>query len=144
MSVLKIFSSGKSIPISSILDPTLQIRSTCDLVYQSARHVQVDEENVARAALEFKSTNFEVLRNGVKWDACGWHYNLDAESCGPLTCQYVFVMDALNFCFWPCPNLEYDTLAISLKSALENDPHIFSARRLATLSHVGNDILRNV
>ena len=33
----------------------------------------------------------------VKWDFEGIHY----FDNGPLTVQYLFVLDALNFCFWP-------------------------------------------
>lgn len=48
-------------------------------------HVQASEKHVA----------------SVEWDAEGWHYCDDAKTGGPLTAQYVFVLDALNFCFWP-------------------------------------------
>lgn len=34
---------------------------------------------------------------------------------GGLTAQYILVLDALNFCFWPQPDLEYDNLAKGLK-----------------------------
>ena len=54
----------------------------------------------------------------IQWDSSGWHYSADASSGGPLTAQYVFVMDALNFCFWPCEGLEYDTLAMGLKKVI--------------------------
>ena len=37
----------------------------------------------------------------VTWDSGDFHYFGDVAQDGPLTCQYVFVMDALNFCFWP-------------------------------------------
>lgn len=33
----------------------------------------------------------------VDWDFEGIHY----FDNGPLTVQYLFVLDALNFCFWP-------------------------------------------
>ena len=33
----------------------------------------------------------------VKWDFEGIHY----FDNGPLTVQYLLVLDALNFCFWP-------------------------------------------
>lgn len=33
----------------------------------------------------------------VNWDFEGIHY----FDNGPLTVQYLFVLDALNFCFWP-------------------------------------------
>jgi hypothetical protein len=69
----------------------------------------------------------------VDWDAEGWHYCLDAPN-GPLTCQYIFVLDALNFCFWPTPQLEYDHLAKNLKRVLENNSTAFSASSLATIT----------
>lgn len=37
----------------------------------------------------------------VTWDSGDFHYFADVATDGPLTCQYVFVLDALNFCFWP-------------------------------------------
>lgn len=33
----------------------------------------------------------------VEWDFEGIHF----FDNGPLTVQYLFVLDALNFCFWP-------------------------------------------
>ena len=33
----------------------------------------------------------------VEWDFEGIHYS----DGGPLTVQYLLVLDALNFCFWP-------------------------------------------
>lgn len=33
----------------------------------------------------------------VEWDFEGIHYFDE----GPLTVQYLFVLDTLNFCFWP-------------------------------------------
>jgi hypothetical protein len=35
-----------------------------------------------------------------RWDEQGWHYNADAAEGGPLTAQYLLVLDALNWCFW--------------------------------------------
>lgn len=33
----------------------------------------------------------------IEWDFEGIHY----FDNGPLTVQYLFVLDTLNFCFWP-------------------------------------------
>ena len=35
---------------------------------------------------------------------------------GPLTVQYLLVIDTLNFCFWPEGGLEYEHLARGLKA----------------------------
>jgi hypothetical protein len=72
----------------------------------------------------------EIYKNGVAWDEDGWHYVEDAKEAGPLTCQNLFVVDALNFCFWPSPGLEYDSLAIGLRKVLEEDSTAFDASRL--------------
>jgi hypothetical protein len=45
-------------------------------------------------------------------------------------------MDALNFCFWPSPGFEYDTLAMSLKAVLEADETALNADKLATITEV--------
>ena len=37
----------------------------------------------------------------LEWNHGEVHYFADVETDGPWTCQYVFVLDALNFCFWP-------------------------------------------
>ena len=42
----------------------------------------------------------ESMKNSipkVEWDYEGIHY----FDNGPLSVQYLFVLDALNFCFWP-------------------------------------------
>jgi hypothetical protein len=66
----------------------------------------------------------------------GWHYNEDAVSYGPWTCQYIFVLDSLNFCFWEISGLEYDTLAIALRDAILSDSSCFSAERLSRITSV--------
>jgi hypothetical protein len=45
---------------------------------------------------------------------------------GPLTVQYLLVVDALNFCFWPDGELEYEHLAGGIK-----------VRRIATAAAAG-------
>lgn len=42
---------------------------------------------------------------------------------GPLTAQYLLVVDALNFCFWPDGELEYEHLAGGLKVGSKNSQH---------------------
>lgn len=54
----------------------------------------------------FHNEDLGALRKGVEWDEFEWHYTGDAGNRGVLTCQYIFVLDALNFCFWPTPGFE--------------------------------------
>lgn len=45
----------------------------------------------------------------VEWNFEGIHY----FDNGPLTVQYLFVLDALNFCFWP-GNVQVGLFKLSL------------------------------
>jgi len=117
-----------------VLNPMQQVRESCARVVAGATHVSIDEAAIDTYAASIQTTDGKVLMQGVEWDACGWHYDADAAAGGPMTCQYVFLMDALNFCFWPSEGLEYDTLALSLKHALEADSHAFDASNLANMT----------
>ena len=115
------------------MDPLSSIIESCEFVVANASSVTIKNEGLDNFLTETKETDLQGLRDGVEWDAEGWHYCQDIHDGGPLTCQYIFVMDALNFCFWPTPELEYDTLAMSLKDVLEKNADAFSAKRLATI-----------
>ena len=43
----------------------------------------------------------DTAMHHLKWDASEWHYTADATTGATLTIQYIFVLDAMNFCFWP-------------------------------------------
>jgi hypothetical protein len=108
------------------------VRATCSFVMQHAQSVHVVESAISELIFDsskFPSDVHDALSK-VQWDSCGWHFNGDASCCGDMTAQYILVLDALNFCFWPCPGLEYEHLAIGLKRVLEQDPTAFSAKKL--------------
>lgn len=56
---------------------------------------------------------------------------------GPLTVQYLLVVDALNFCFWPEEGLEYEHLAGGVKRSLLEDQNSLSAERLSVIDGAG-------
>lgn len=57
------------------------------------------------------------------------------------TCQYLLVVDALNFCFWPAPGLEYEHLAGGVKRALLADVNALDSGRLASIDGAGVQLL---
>lgn len=119
------------------LNPCKQVKESCFRVVNKLTHVKIVDSAIDKHAVSLSQTEKETLCNGVDWDACGWHYNADVNVQGPLTVQFIFVMDAMNFCFWPSKtNFEYDTLASSLKDVLEKDSTAFNADRLANISEV--------
>ncbi|KAL2531792.1 Queuosine salvage protein [Abeliophyllum distichum] len=102
-----------------------EVRSTSAWVASHASHVIVDSSGIEKVAGSMKDAIPKV-----EWDFEGIHY----FDNGPLTVQYLFVLDALNFCFWPDKDLSYDHLASGLKEALQNDKSAFDADKLQMYS----------
>lgn len=73
---------------------------------------------------------FFLFPNSPLWKDFEYHFFDEADE--ETTVQYILLMDALNFCFWPAPTLEYCHLAGGLKAALARDRHAFDAPRLAS------------
>ena len=114
-------------------NPCMQVKETCYIVSESASHVHINPTAIRQAAENIVNQREGFsLNSEIEWDSGGWHYT----DGGPRTCQYVFVMDALNFCFWPVPGLEYDVLAKSLKKVLEDDKDAFDAVKLSLITEV--------
>ena len=120
----------------SCVNPLRSVRETCGEVVSLSKHVSLIESAIETHATKLCESVIGDFTRDVEWDAHGWHYSADVQSKGPLTVQFIFVMDALNFCFWPSPGFEYDTLAVALKKVLEHDEHAFDADRLACISEV--------
>ncbi|KAG7386275.1 hypothetical protein PHYPSEUDO_000489 [Phytophthora pseudosyringae] len=117
------------------MDPTGLVRESTARVVQRAAHVSIDSAAVERLAVKLGDKLRRDEQGVVTWDSGDFHYFEDVEQDGPLTCQYVFVLDALNFCFWPTENMEYEHLARGLKMALLRDPHTLDAGNLATATN---------
>lgn len=107
------------------LNPLAAVRTTTAEVVRLARHVHIDPVALERLARELAAGR----RQPAGWDDV--HHFRDG---GPLTAQYLLVLDALNFCFWPAPEWNYNRLALALKGATEQDPGWLSADRLASLA----------
>lgn len=116
------------------------------MVAIQSTHVSIDSDALRQCSTSLQSkclinngslnqvqSNGTQMSIGIEWDSNQWHYCADADARGPLTAQYIFVLDALNFCFWPSEHFEYDVLAVSLKGVLERDPHAFDANRLCDI-----------
>ena len=74
------------------------------------------------AGLEKAVENIQGKIPKIEWDFEGIHY----FDNGPLTVQYLFVLDTLNFCFWPG----------ILSSLLGNLENLFIALHVCILAFV--------
>eukprot|EP01013_Petalomonas_cantuscygni_P031370 TRINITY_DN57570_c0_g1_i1.p1 TRINITY_DN57570_c0_g1~~TRINITY_DN57570_c0_g1_i1.p1 ORF type:complete len:420 (-),score=78.83 TRINITY_DN57570_c0_g1_i1:124-1383(-) len=69
--------------------------------------------------------------NPAVW-AAEYHFS-DSED-PERTALYVICLDAINFCFWPDPEWEYDTIARALKRAFLERPDAVTPAALAVMS----------
>ncbi|MCZ7573043.1 MAG: queuosine salvage family protein [Ardenticatenaceae bacterium] len=107
------------------INPLTAVRATTGAVVRLARHVHIDPLAVERVARELA----DHRRRPAGWDDV--HHFRDG---GPLTVQYLLVLDTLNFCFWPAPEWDYQRLALALKRATDQDPGWLDADRLSRLT----------
>lgn len=125
------------------MNPLNSVRESCERVASQSAFVSIDEAAIERHAARIGEHSIGDFYKDVEWDAQGWHYCADVPSRGPQTVQYIFVMDALNFCFWPSPGFEYDTLAISLKEVYERDVTALHVDSLTSMTEVPQLLDRN-
>eukprot|EP00808_Paulinella_micropora_P001096 g16979.t1 len=110
--------------------PLALVRRSCWELAEVAQSVHIDH-----AALQAELTQHTALYSRAALPP-NWaqSYHFQHAERPDLTAQYVLVLDALNFCFWPLEGYEYAELAGSLKSVLEKDPTAFDAKHLANMS----------
>ncbi|MBN1832507.1 MAG: queuosine salvage family protein [Deltaproteobacteria bacterium] len=115
-----------------------EVLETSRIVANKSVHVRIDE----RAVTELCKTWVEEGISVPPWDSVH-HFKGVPED----TIAYIFVLDALNFCFWPPPGrprweIEYESrrfsgyyaLSISLKRAIGSGIPIIKADFLANIT----------
>ena len=115
--------------------PVDAVRRTTLEVMKNAKHVQINDNEIDKFAQELIDNEQQKMFNDAIWDDEGWHYTQDVETKGSLTCQFLFVVDALNFCFWPTSNLEYEQLATGLRDTILKDNTAFDAEKLKVVTN---------
>ncbi len=120
--------------LSSRADP-LDVLKTTGYVVEHARSVKIHHDAIKRAADTLAEKRVEPP---------AWNYQLHYHDGTPRTVNYLFLLDALNFCFWGKPRWKvehegeqldgYWALAASLKRAAEENPRALDADFLAHIS----------
>ncbi|XP_073266640.1 uncharacterized protein [Populus alba] len=111
-----------------------QVKATAAFVANRSSHVVVDS-----AGLEKVVENIQDKIPKIEWDFEGIHY----FDSGPLTVQYLFVLDTLNFCFWPDKNLNYDDFGFGLKEAFGKMTNLYLMLTICKSSPVGFELERS-
>eukprot|EP01016_Furgasonia_blochmanni_P025180 TRINITY_DN2711_c0_g1_i5.p1 TRINITY_DN2711_c0_g1~~TRINITY_DN2711_c0_g1_i5.p1 ORF type:complete len:322 (+),score=59.18 TRINITY_DN2711_c0_g1_i5:69-1034(+) len=105
------------------------VRDTCSKVASKAKHVHLNEDALETYAQELLSKPDSLKYVG--WGENPFHKFADKKE--EMLVDYVFVLDTLNFCFWP-HWWEYEQLANSLKELIEKDNECFQPKNLLKLT----------
>ncbi|MES1911660.1 MAG: hypothetical protein MHM6MM_004059 [Cercozoa sp. M6MM] len=118
-----------------MVDPCGEVRRSCALVSSLSKSVIVDEaalrKDVEENSDEWQRWLHQLAPETLNW-AQDYHF-VDPENETD-TAQYVLVLDALNFCFWPLEGYEYEHLASSLTAVFRADRSAFAAENLAKVT----------
>eukprot|EP00293_Proteomonas_sulcata_P008609 CAMPEP_0184293150 /NCGR_PEP_ID=MMETSP1049-20130417/4696_1 /TAXON_ID=77928 /ORGANISM="Proteomonas sulcata, Strain CCMP704" /LENGTH=367 /DNA_ID=CAMNT_0026601083 /DNA_START=249 /DNA_END=1354 /DNA_ORIENTATION=- len=105
--------------------PMQRVRESTARISAKARDVTIDEEGIRVIASEMAKA--QEGSDSIGWDD-------DAHYVGPEeeTIQYLIVVDAINFCFWPSEGQwEYGNVTAALKESMQADPNALDASSLA-------------
>ncbi len=115
-------------------DP-LDVLKTTAYVVEHARSVKIHHDSIQRAADALVEKRVEPP---------AWNYDYHYFDGTSRTVNYLFLLDALNFCFWGRPRWKveytgkqldgYWALAASLKRAAEHNAHTLDAEYLARIA----------
>jgi hypothetical protein len=111
--------------------PLALVRSTCEFVASRARHVRLDSAALAVVAKHWRES--ALLSRQPPFDR---RLHFVDEHRLPLTVQYLFVLDSMNWSFWSDDGsaaFEYHNLAGGLKQSVERDASCLDAQRLASI-----------
>lgn len=88
-----------------------KVRSSASFITSCANHVSINQAHLENLAARIRSQSMKP----VPWKECSFHYT------GDDMLSYIFTIDSLNFCFWPCEGFEYEHLAENLKAIMLED-----------------------
>ena len=95
------------------------VRSSCSKVVSKAKHVTINDDLLNKFCDDLLKENSQG-KLFLEYSEYDCHLSLSEASAEDVI-TYTFILDSLNFCFWPCENFEYDNLARNIKKIYIND-----------------------
>ena len=102
------------------------VKKTCNLIYSESKHVKINEENMKKFCYDI-STN-KINKNFLEFNDCDFHKIKNQEPKAIV--NFVFILDTLNFCFWPQNNFEYENLSSNLGKISNKDHNLLEPKEL--------------
>ncbi len=101
------------------------VRDSCNLITKSSKYIKLNEKNLSKLVSEIPES---IPYSSFESFDCHLEPSKHPLS---LIIDYIFVLDSLNFCFWPS-DWEYDNLASSLKKLALKDKNCFKPKNMRT------------
>lgn len=111
-------------------NPCTYVKETSYRVLSKSKHVRLNSE----ATKKFVEDLFKGIKEKIEFPP--WsesHFKADSVNLETLI-RYIFVIDTLNYCFWPNPPFEYFDLAKNLHNTLVKNPKIFEVDSLVSIT----------
>ena len=116
-----------------MLNKSHRVRESCQRVVNQAGHVKINEEAVRKFASDLEQRLSSGALSIKKYQEYSCHLS-ESQEVENLV-NYCFVLDSLNFCFWPSTDgFEYDNLAQNVKNLSASKPECLQAQFLATVT----------
>ncbi|TNV73753.1 hypothetical protein FGO68_gene10301 [Halteria grandinella] len=129
--------SSQALPES--LNTCSLVRKTCQRVYSQMLKKEVPNIKLNESKIHdfIHHLSDKVSKDGVAFEPWA-KYHIDPNAY-PLEAvlSYTFVVDAMNFCFWPgnpAGNFEYEHMTKNLAKILHSNPECFSAEMLSAMT----------
>ena len=112
-------------------NPCSEVRRTTEQVQKSSKYVTINGDKITEYVDHIISKDY--LNKFTRWSDCHFDVNMieDMESIY----IYVFLIDTLNFCFWPGETgYEYENLAKNIADNMNRNPEFLSISHLSTIT----------
>eukprot|EP00890_Picochlorum_soloecismus_P000921 jgi/Picsp_1/182/NSC_00182-R1_upf0553 family protein len=117
-------------------NPCSLVRESAQWVAEQSSHVSIDDSAIS-SFVASRITAEEAI-SICKGGSLDYNGHFVDTSRPELTSRYFLVLDAVNFCFFPHSNLEYENLSRGLKRSVEDNPDCLN---LGALTSIKNDEL---
>ncbi len=118
-------------------NPCEYVKNSCKKIISKLENVKINREKI----LEFTK---EIIDGKKQLKSTNWsesHFSPEEVEFENFL-RYIFIIDTLNFCFWPNPPFEYNNLAKNLYETLKKNPNFFELDNLINVT--SKDLIDNI
>ncbi|CAD8101643.1 unnamed protein product [Paramecium sonneborni] len=103
------------------------VRNSCQFVSENSKHVKINKDELQKQVNEWFINNKHKYK---EFDEYECHLGGDEEQI----VNFLFILDSLNFCFWPQKDYEYENLSSAIKECFQKCPELFKAESILKMT----------